>query len=155
MNNEMIYKRELPTLDFIMSEMRQQTAAAAMPENRKIGTVFYLLAASQIFTIFGGAVLGLFIAPATIFASRTQSDEVFGITVGLIGLAAIALGVILIPLSLASAVAFRRDKNWRNSVGFAAAGLAVLAVPFGTILGGYLIWKIIKRKKAERISDFR
>ncbi len=74
MNNEMIYVRELPTLDFIMSEMKQQKTTATMPENRIIGILFYLLAALQIFTIFGGAVLSLFVAPATLFASRTQSD---------------------------------------------------------------------------------
>jgi len=151
MNNEMIYVRELPTLDFIMNEMRQQKITTAMPESRITGRPFYLLAALQIFTIFGGAVLGLFVAPATIFASRTEADEFFGIAVGLIGLAAIALGLILIPLSLVAAIAFGSDKKWRSVVGFAAAGLAVLEFPFGTILGGYLVWKILHRKKVEQI----
>ena len=147
MNNEMVYVRELPTLNFIMNEMRQHETRAAMPETKKIGTFFYLLAAMQILTIFCGAVLTFFIAPATIFASRTQEDEFFGIAVGLVGLAAIALGLILIPLSLVAASAFRNDKKWRKVVGIAAAVLAVLEFPFGTILGGYLVWKIINRKK--------
>lgn len=147
MNNEMTYARELPTLDFIMSEMRQQKTTAAMPENRKIGILFYLLAALQIFTIFGGAVLGLFVAPASLFASRTQADEVFAVAVGVVGLTAIALGLILILLSLVAAIAFRNDKDWRDVVGIGAAGLAILEFPFGTILGGYLVWKIIKRRK--------
>lgn len=147
MNNEMVYVRELPTLNFIMNEMRQHETRAAMPETKKIGTFFYLLAAMQILTIFCGAVLTFFIAPATIFASRTQEDEFFGIAVGLVGLAAIALGLILSLLSLVAAIAFRNDKNWRNVVGIGAAGLAILEFPFGTILGGYLVWKIINRRK--------
>ncbi len=126
-----------------MSETRQMRTTAAMPKNGTIGILFYLLAALQIFTMFGGAVLSLLVAPASLFASRTQDDEFFAIAVGLVGVTAIGIGLILIPLALAAAAAFRRDKNWRNVVGFAAAGLACLAFPFGTILGGYLIWTII------------
>ena len=151
MNNQMIYARELPTVDFIMSEMREQKAQTAMPETERVGRLFYWLAATQILTIGGGAILGLLVAPASLFVSQTDGEAFAWIAAGLVGFAAIALGLILIPLSLVAASAFRSDKKWRSVVGFAAAGLAVLEFPFGTILGGCLIWKILHRKNAEQI----
>jgi len=147
MNNEMVYVGELPSLDFIMNEMKQYKTQTAMPETERIGGLFYLLAALQILMIIGGAILGLFVAPASLFASRTEADELFSIAVGLVGFASIALGTILIPLSLIAAIAFRKDKKWSKVVGIIASGLAFLEFPFGTILGGYLVWKIINRKK--------
>ena len=147
MNNEMAYKRELPTLDFIMREMREQTAK--IPETERAGRLFNWLAALQIVTILGGAILGLFIAPASLFVSRTDGEAFAWIAAAFTGFAMIALGVITLPLALLAANAFRKDKKWRSVVGCAAAGLAILELPFGTILGGYLIWKIINRKKGE------
>ncbi len=118
-----------------------------LPENQTISRLFYWLAALQILIIIGGAVLGLLVAPASLFVSRTENEAFVWIAVGFVGFAAIALGVILIPLSLVAASAFRNDKKWRKVVGITAAGLAILEFPFGTILGGYLVWKIINRKK--------
>lgn len=118
-----------------------------LPENQTISRLFYWLAALQILIIIGGAVLGLLVAPASLFLSRTENEAFVWIAAGFVGFAAIALGVILIPLSLVAASAFRNDKKWRKVVGIAAAVLAVLEFPFGTILGGCLVWKIINRKK--------
>ena len=127
--------------------------ATTLPENQTISRLFYWLAAMQILTIIGGAVLGLLVAPASLFVSRTENEAFVWIAVGFVGFAAIALGVILIPLSLVAASAFRNDKKWREAVGVAAAVLAVLEFPFGTILGGYLVWKILKQRKAEEIQS--
>ncbi len=101
----------------------------------------------RLFLIIGGAVVGLFMAPLSIFVSKTEAEYFGWLAIGLIGILNIALGVILIPLSLVAASAFRNDKKWRKVVGIAASVLAVLEIPFGTILGGYLVWKIINRKK--------
>lgn len=147
MRNEILFVRELPTLDFIMNEINEQQAQAMPTANRKIGGLFLWLAAAQILQIAAGAVLGLFVAPASLFVSRTETEAFIWIAAGFFGIALIALGVILIPLSVIAAVAFRNDKKWRNVVGIIAAGLACLAFPFGTILGGYLVWKITNRKK--------
>ncbi len=124
-----------------------------LPENQTISRLFYWLAALQILIIFGGAVLGLLVAPASLFVSRTENEAFVWIAVGFVGFAAIALGVILIPLSLVAASAFRNDKKWRKVVGITAAGLAILEFLFGTILGGYLVWKILKQRKAEEIQS--
>ncbi len=118
-----------------------------LPENQTISRLFYWLAALQILIIIGGAVVGLFMAPLSIFVSKTEAEYFGWLAIGLIGILNIALGVILIPLSLVAASAFRNDKKWRKVVGIAASVLAVLEIPFGTILGGYLVWKIINRKK--------
>jgi uncharacterized Tic20 family protein len=116
-------------------------------ENQTIGRLFYLLAALQILIISGGAILGLLVAPASLFVSQTENEAFVWIALGFVGLANVALGVILILLSIVAAIGFRNEKKWRKIVGIIAAGLAILEFPFGTILGGYLVWKIINRKK--------
>jgi hypothetical protein len=145
MNNEMVFVREMPTLKFIMSEMMQYKTKAALPENQKLGRLFYLLAAVQIVAIAGGAILGLFVAPASLFVSRTENDALLWFAAGLIGFLAVALGVILIPLSLIAANGFYKDRRWRKVVGIIAAGLALLQFPVGTICGGYLLHKLFRR----------
>ena len=74
-----------------------------LPENQTISRLFYWLAALQILIIIGGAVLGLLVAPASLFVSRTENEAFVWIAAGFVGFAAIALGVILIPLSLVAA----------------------------------------------------
>lgn len=147
----MVYVGELPTLDFIMNEMKQYKTQTAMPETQRIGRLFYWLAALQILIIIGGAVLGLLVAPASLFVSRTENEAFVWAAAVVVGLAAVAFGVVLLPLSLVAAIAFRKDKKWSKVVGIIASGLAFLEFPFGTILGGYLIWKIINRKKVEQL----
>lgn len=145
MSNEMVYVREMPTLEFIMSEMMQHKAQAKLPENERIGRLFHLLAALQILTIAGGAVLGLFVAPASLFASRTDGEAFGWIAAALVGFLSIALGVITLPLAAVAANGFRREKKWGKAVGIIAAGLTLLEFPFGTVLGSYLLWKIFSK----------
>lgn len=120
-------------------------------ENQKIGKLFRLLAAWQILQIAGGAVLGLLVAPASLFVSRTETEAFGWIAAGFAGFAAIALGVILIPLSIVAASGFRGEKKWRKIVGIAAASLAILEFPCGTLLGGYLLWRIFNQRKAAEV----
>ena len=114
-------------------------------ENLKIGRHFYLLAAVQILQIAGGAVLGLLIAPASLFVSKNENEAFVWIILGFIGFAAIALGVILIPLCFIAARGAAQGKTWGKIVGILAAGLAVLEFPFGTFLSGYLLWKLRRK----------
>lgn len=104
-------------------------------EDRKIASLFYVLAAAQILQIAGGGVLGLLVAPASLFISRTETEAFVWIVLGFAGFVFIAVGIILIPLSIFAAVGFRRKKKWRKIVGFGTSCLAVLAFPFGTIFG--------------------
>ena len=145
MNNEMIYARELPTLDFIMSEMIQHKTQTAMPDKQKIGGLFCWLAAAQILTIAGGALFGLVVAPTSLFMARTENEALFWFAAGFVGCLAGALGVILIPLSLIAANGFYKDRKWRKVVGIIAAGLAFLQFPVGTIGGGYLLHKLFRQ----------
>lgn len=147
MSNEAIYIQELPTLDFIMREMDEQKMSTDAGENGRIGKLFYYLAAAQILQIAVGAVLSFFVAPASLFVSRTDDEAFAWIAAAFAGVVMIALGAVVIALSIVAAFAFRREKSWRNIIGIAAAGIAVFAFPFGTIMGGILIWRIFKVRK--------
>lgn len=149
MSNEAIYIRELPTLDFIMRENSEQKMPASATENQKIGIFFYWLAAAQIAQILIGAVLSFFVAPASLFVSRTDDEAFAWIAAAFIGFAVIALGLILIVLSIVAARAFRKEKSRRNVIGIITAGLAIFAFPFGTISGSLLLRKILRNYYAK------
>lgn len=122
-----------------INEQETRTDAAA---NRKIEKLFYRLAAAQIAQILLGAGLSFFIAPASLFVSRTEGEAFAWIAAAFAGIALIALGLVLIALSIVAAAAYRREKSWHRIVGIATAGIALLALPFGTVAGGALLRRI-------------
>ncbi len=126
--------------------MKNNTASASAAENKKLGRLFYIFAALQILIIFGGAVLVLLVAPTSLFVSTTEGEAFFWIFSGFTGLVFIALGVILIPLSIAAARGISQEKNWGRVTGIIAAILAIFEFPLGTIFGGYLLWKLFRRQ---------
>jgi hypothetical protein len=122
-----------------------KTSAPNAPKDPVSVKLFYLLAAAAIIQIGGGLVLGLLVAPASLFVSRSENETFAWIVAALAGLAQVALGLILIPLSILSALAFRREKSWRRLAGIATAALAVFAFPCGTIPGVVLFRRILSR----------
>lgn len=105
---------------------------------------FYLFAALQFFTIPCGAVLGLFVAPASLFASRTQGDEILALAAALAGISFAAFALIAFPLALAAAFGIKRRSRYGRICGIAAAVLAIPQIPLGTIIGWLLLRKIFK-----------
>ncbi len=59
-------------------------------ENQTIGRLFYLLAALQILIISGGAILGLLVAPASLFVSQTENEAFVWIALGFVGFTFVA-----------------------------------------------------------------
>lgn len=112
-------------------------------ENQNTGLLFYLLAALQILQAVCGAILSLLIAPASLFVSRSENEAFGWIVAGFIGLAVLALALVLIPLSLIAAIGFRGEKRWRKITGFIAACLAILEFPLGTLLSIFLFRKVL------------
>ncbi len=153
MTDEMVYVRELPTLEFIMNEMMHNKTKSTMPENQKLGRLFYVFAPLQVLIILVGAVVGLFMAPVSLFVSTTESQYIGWLLIALIALANLALGLLLLPLGIAAGIGLCKEKRWGKVVGIIAAGLAILEFPLGTILGGGLFWKILKQRKAEEIQS--
>lgn len=145
MSNEMVYVRELPTLEFIMSEMVQHKTRTTTANAQKPGTLFYLFAALQVPLILGGAVIGLFMAPLSLFVSTTEAQYVGWLLIGLVALLNLALGLLVLPLGIAAGIGLGKEKKWGKVVGTIAASLALLQFPVGTICGGYLLWKLFRR----------
>ncbi len=54
--------------------LESNPAAASAIENKKLSRLFYVLAALQILIVFGGAVLVLLVAPASLFVSTTEGN---------------------------------------------------------------------------------
>ncbi len=125
--------------------LESNPAAASAIENKKLGRLFYVLAALQILIIFGGAVLVLLVAPASLFVSTTEGEAFFWIAAGFGGLVFLALGVILIPLSIIASRGISQEKTWGRIVGIIAAILAIFEFPLGTFFGGYLLWKLFRQ----------
>jgi hypothetical protein len=126
--------------------IKDNPKSVSVVENQKLDRLFYVFAAFQILIILCGAILVLLVAPASLFVSTTESEAFFWIAAGFIGLMFIALGVVLIPLSIAAARGISQEKNWGRIVGIIAAILAFFEFPLGTIFGGYLLWKLFRRQ---------
>ena len=146
MNDEAIYIREMPTLNFIMREISEQKNFSETAKSQKIGKLFGWLAAAEVLQIAGGALLGFFIAPASLFVSRDETEAFYCIAAVVFGFGQIVFGLILIPFSLITASAFRKEKNWRRFAGILSSGLAILSFPLGTIFGVILLAKIFRPK---------
>jgi glycerol-3-phosphate acyltransferase PlsY len=122
-------------------------------ENQKLARLFYVFAALQAPIILVGAVVGLFMAPVSLFVSTTESQYIGWLLIALIALANLALGLLVLPLAIAAGVGLHKEKRWGKIVGIIAALLALLQFPVGSIFGGYLFWKILKQRKAEEIQS--
>lgn len=142
---ELVMVRELPTMDFIMREMAESNARSAAPEAQSHSGLFYVFAALQVPTILGGAVVGLFMAPVSLFVSTTEAQAVAWLLIGLIALVNLALGLLALPLGIAAGIGLGKEQKWGKVVGGIAASLAILQFPFGTICGGYLLRKLFRR----------
>lgn len=145
MSNETVYVGELPTQEFVMRETAGNKMPVTLPETQKLSRLFNLFAALQILMILGGAVVGLFMAPLSIFVSKTEAEYIGWLVIGLIGIVNIALGVILIPLSIVAARGICQEKTWGKTIGIVAATLAIFEFPIGTLCGGFLAWKLFRR----------
>ena len=147
MNDDAIYIQEMPTSDSLMNEISEQKMFSETAGNQNIGKLFRRLAVAQVVQIAGGAVLGFFVAPAGLFVSREETEAFYWIAAAVFGYGQILLGVILIPLSLITASAFRGEKSRRRFAGILTSGLAILSFPLGTIFGAILIAKIFNKGK--------
>jgi len=133
-------------MEFIMREMAENNALVNARETQKPGKIFYVFAALQVLIILGGAVVGLLMAPASIFVSTTESQAMDWLLKGLVALVNLALGLLALPLGIAAGIGLGKEKKWGRVVGSIAASLALLQFPVGTIFGGYLLWKLFRRQ---------
>ena len=135
MHSQIIPITELPTVKMNVGQI------IMLPRcNRRLDKIFYLLAAGQFLTAVVGALLGLLVAPASLFVSRTETEAVAWLAVGVAALWFAALGMLAMPFAIAAARATRGAKIY----GCIAAALTFLQFPLGTIFGGYLFWRLRK-----------
>lgn len=135
MHSQIIPITELPTVKMNVGQIIMLPRLSG-----RLDKMFYLLAAGQFLTAAVGALLGLLVAPASLFVSRTETEAVAWLAVCVAALWFAALGALAMPFSVAAARAKRHGKFY----GCIAAALTFLQFPLGTIFGGYLFWRLRK-----------
>lgn len=135
MHSQIIPITELPTVKMNVGQIIMLPRCSG-----RLDRIFYLLAAGQFLTAAVSAVVGLLIAPASLFVSRTETEAVAWLAVCVAALWFAALGTLAIPFAVAAARASRGAKIY----GCIAAALIFLQFPLGTIWGGYLFWRLRK-----------
>ncbi len=114
--------------------------------NKRLGKHFYLFAALQLVLIVVGAVIGLFMAPVSLFVSQTEAQAIGLIIIDLLALLLGALGIITFPLSIIAAIGIGKGKRWGRSIGIATAIIALVEFPLGTAFGIYALKKLLRKK---------
>ncbi|MEJ7622938.1 MAG: hypothetical protein WKF34_02990 [Pyrinomonadaceae bacterium] len=90
-------------------------------------------------------------APLSLFVSTTESQYIGLILIALVALANLALGLLVLPLSVAAGIGLGKEKRWGRVVGIIAALLALLQIPIGTMFGVYLLWRLFRKPATEEI----
>jgi hypothetical protein len=113
--------------------------------NKQLEKLFYLFATWQIFMIFVGAVVGLFISPISLFASQTQAQVIGWMLIGLFALLTGVLAVIALPLSMIAAVCIGKKRRWGRIIGTTTAIIALVQFPLGTAFGIYALNRLFRK----------
>lgn len=113
--------------------------------DKQLGKLFYLLAAWQVFLIFVGAVVGLFMAPISLFVSQTQAQVIGWMLIGLFALLTGVLAVIALPLSIIAAIGIGKHRRWGRIIGTATAIIALVQFPLGTAFGIYALSRLLRK----------
>ncbi|HEX8145249.1 MAG TPA: hypothetical protein VF553_21965 [Pyrinomonadaceae bacterium] len=113
--------------------------------NKQLEKLFYLFAAWQIFLIFVGAVVGLLMAPISLFVSQTQAQAFGWMLIGLFALLTGVLAVIALPLSIIAAVGIGKKRGWGRIIGTTTAIIALVQFPLGTAFGIYALNRLFRK----------
>jgi uncharacterized membrane protein YqjE len=113
--------------------------------NKQLDKLFYLFAAWQIFLIFVGAVVGLFMAPISLFVSQTQAQVIGWMLIELFALLTGVLAVIALPLSIIAALGIGKKRRWGRIIGTTTAIIALVQFPLGTAFGIYALNRLFRK----------
>lgn len=113
--------------------------------NKHLDKLFYLFAVWQIFLILVGAVVGLFMAPVSLFVSQTQAQVIGWMLIGLFALLTGVLAVIALPLSIIAAVLIGKNRRWGRIIGITTAIIALVQFPLGTAFGIYALNRLFRK----------
>jgi len=124
----------------------QSQAERETQPSRRLATRFFIFAGLQALIILAGAVVGLFIAPASLFVSQTSDEAAGWILVGLVAAVFGVLGVVLFILAIIAGLGIRKSNRWGRITGFITALIALLEFPIGTAFGVYALMMLMKGK---------
>jgi len=104
----------------------------------------------QTLIILAVAVVGLFIAPASLIVSRTNDEATGWIMVGLLAVVFGVLGVVLFLLAIIAGIGIRKSSRWGRITGIITSIIALLEFPLGTAFGVYALLLLMKGTSRDR-----
>jgi hypothetical protein len=107
-------------------------------------TAFLFLLSGAVFALAAVTAPSLFTATATALAqSGEEGAEVGAALVAWMGRTVTIGGAVLALPSLLCGWGLLRRSPWARWLGILLAALAVVQVPIGTIVGGYILWVLL------------
>ncbi len=111
-------------------------------EQKRLGKMFVAFALFQIIVLLLATVAWAFL-PWLGMAGRTENEAMILMLAPLLGGWAFSIiSVVLFALSLIAGIAILKNSSAGRAVGIAAAYIALLEIPFGTIFGIYAIRRL-------------
>lgn len=111
--------------------------SATLKPYEKAGRLFRLLGWLQ---LIAGGCLGLAILIPAMAQGKGQSGMAGPVAVG----AALIFMLLASVFMLYLGAAVKRHENWGRTAGIVLAIIQLFGFPIGTILGGYILWCLIK-----------
>lgn len=118
-------------------------------EQKRLGKMFIAFALFQIVVLLLAVIAWMFL-PWLGMAGRTETEAMILMLAPLVGGWAFSIiSIVLFALSLAAGIAVFKNSSAGRVAGIAAAYIALLEIPFGTIFGVYALRRL---KSLERRS---
>jgi hypothetical protein len=111
-------------------------------QQKRLGVMFIAFALCQIVVLLLATLAWMFL-PWLGMAGRTETEATILMLAPLVGGWAFSIiSIVLFVLSLAAGIAVLKNSSAGRVVGIAAAYLALLEIPFGTIFGVYALRRL-------------
>jgi hypothetical protein len=115
-------------------------------EQKRLGVMFIAFALFQILVLLLATIAWMFL-PWLGMAGRSETEAMILMLAPLVGGWAFSIiSIVLFVLSLAAGIAVLKNSNFARFVGIAAAYIALLEIPFGTIFGIYALRRLKSTK---------
>jgi hypothetical protein len=111
-------------------------------QQKRLGKMFIAFALFQILVLLLATIAWMFL-PWLGMAGRDETEAMILMLAPLVGGWAFSIiSIVLFVLSLAAGIAVFKNRNFARILGVAAAYIALLEVPFGTIFGIYALRRL-------------
>lgn len=138
----------METVASLVSPEQELVVRAAGPASgKRLGKLFYIFAALQLVVLLMGAVVGLYMAPISLFVAQTKAQAIGWLLIGGWALLSGVLAIILSPLAIIAGSGIGQGKRWGRTFGVGTAIIALAEFPLGTAFGIYALKKLVGKRE--------